>query len=137
MVLILAQQLPRSIQVSCPISFFTWLAVPTVPSAIISRTFWASPTLGRLERADNGEPAVSIETARSFFLWCSVINYTLLIVWALLATLGRGWLYGLVGRVFPMSREQFDLMNYAGITLYKMGTLLFSIVPLIALYIVR
>jgi hypothetical protein len=80
---------------------------------------------------------VSIETARSFFLWCSIINYALLCVWALLATLGRGWLHGLVGRVFPVSREQFDLLNYAGITLYKMGTLLFSIVPLISLYIVR
>jgi hypothetical protein len=86
---------------------------------------------------DHGEPAVSIETARSFFLWCSVLNYTLLIGWVLLATLGRGWLYGLAGRVFPMSREQFDLVNYAGITLYKIGTLLFNIVPLIALYIIR
>jgi hypothetical protein len=80
---------------------------------------------------------VSIETARSFFLWCSVINYALLIVWALLATLGRGWLYSLAGRVFPMSREQFDLVNYAGITLYKMGVLIFNIVPLISLWIIR
>jgi hypothetical protein len=80
---------------------------------------------------------VTIETARSFFLWCSVINYALLGLWALLATLGRGWLYGLVGRVFPMSREQFDLLNYAGITLYKVGVLLFNIVPLISLYIIE
>jgi hypothetical protein len=86
---------------------------------------------------DDGERTMSIDTARAFFLWCSVINYALLIVWALLATIGRGWMYGLAGRVFPLSREQFDLLNYAGITLYKMGTLLFSIVPLIALYIVR
>jgi hypothetical protein len=83
------------------------------------------------------ERAVSIETARSFFLWCSIINYALLLVWALLATVGRDWLYGLVVRVFPMSREQFDLVNYAGITLYKMGVLLFNIVPLISLYIVK
>jgi hypothetical protein len=80
---------------------------------------------------------VSIDTARSFFLWCSVINYALLVAWALLATIGRGWWYGLVGRVFPVSREQFDLLNYAGIALYKMGALLLSVVPLISLYIIR
>ena len=32
---------------------------------------------------------MSIETARSFFLWCSVINIAILLVWAALATLGR------------------------------------------------
>jgi hypothetical protein len=80
---------------------------------------------------------VSIENARSFLLWCSIIDYALLGVWALLATRGRDWLYGLVRRVFPMPREQFDLLNYAGITLYKMGILLFNIVPLISLYIIK
>ena len=79
---------------------------------------------------------MSIETARSFFLWCSVINYALLGVWALLATLGRGWSYRLVSRVFPMPREQFDLINYAGITLYKMGIFLFNLVPCIVLYMI-
>ena len=80
---------------------------------------------------------MSIETARSFFLWCSVINYAMLGVWALLATLGRGWLYGLSSRVFRITPEQFDLMNYAGITLYKMGIFLFNIVPFISLYIIK
>ena len=80
---------------------------------------------------------MSIETALSFFLWCSVINYALLGVWALVATVGRDWVYGLSCRVFPVSREQFDLVNYAGITLYKMGIFLFNIVPLISLYIIK
>ncbi len=80
---------------------------------------------------------MSLETARSFFLWCSVLNYALLGVWALLATLGRGGVHGLVGRVFPISREQFDLINYAGITLYKTGIFLFNIIPCIALYIIK
>ncbi len=80
---------------------------------------------------------MSIETARSFFLWCSVIDYALLCVWALLATLGRSWWYGLVGRIFPVSREQFDLLNYGGIALYKIGIFLFNLVPLISLYIIK
>jgi hypothetical protein len=80
---------------------------------------------------------VSIETARSFFLWCSVINIAILLVWAALAMLGRDWFYRLVSRLFRISPEQFDMINLAGITLYKTGVLLFNIVPCISLYLVR
>ncbi len=80
---------------------------------------------------------MSIEIARSFFLWSSVINIVILLVWALLATLGRGWFFRLVSQLFRVSPEQFDLLNLAGITIYKTGVLLFNIVPCIALYLVR
>ncbi|MGA2706064.1 MAG: DUF6868 family protein [Isosphaeraceae bacterium] len=80
---------------------------------------------------------MSIEIARSFFLWCSVINYAILLVWAALATLARDWLYRLWSRWFRLSTEQFDMLNLAGMTLYKIGILLFNIVPCISLYLVR
>jgi hypothetical protein len=80
---------------------------------------------------------MSIETARSFFLWCSIINYGLLLVWVALATLGRRPLFKLTARLFHVSDSQIDLLNICGITLYKMGIFLFNIVPCIALYIVR
>ncbi len=80
---------------------------------------------------------MSIEIARSFFLWCSVINIVILLVWAGLATLGRNWMYRQLSRLFRISGEQLDLFNLAGITLYKTGVLLFNIVPCIALYLVR
>ena len=76
---------------------------------------------------------MTIETTRSLFLGCTVINFVLLGVWALLATVGRGWLYGLSSRVFRVTSEQFDLLNLAGITLYKMGILLFNLVPWISM----
>ncbi|GAC1314105.1 MAG: hypothetical protein NVSMB14_14840 [Isosphaeraceae bacterium] len=80
---------------------------------------------------------MNIDTARSFFLWCSVINYSLLIVWALVATLGRGFAYGLANRIFRIKSEQVDLLNYTGITLYKTAIFLFNIVPCISLYIIK
>ncbi len=80
---------------------------------------------------------MSIEVARGFFLWCSVINIVLLLVWAALATLGRDWLYRLVSRLFRISPEQLDMLNLAGLTLYKSGVFLFNIVPCIALNLVR
>jgi hypothetical protein len=80
---------------------------------------------------------MSIETARGFFLWCSVINYAVLLIWVMLATLGRDWVYRLWGRWFRLSPEQFDMLNVGGITLYKTGIILFNIVPCIALYLVK
>ncbi len=80
---------------------------------------------------------MSIETARGFFLWCSVINYLLLLVWALPIMLWRDGLYRLWCRFFRVSPEQFDMLNIGGISLYKIGIFLFNLVPCIALYLVR
>jgi hypothetical protein len=80
---------------------------------------------------------MTLEIARSFFLWCSIINYVLLLIWALPVMYWRDGVYRLWGRWFRLSLEQFDMINIAGITLYKMGVILFNVVPCIALYIVR
>ena len=45
-------------------------------------------------------------------------------------------MHGLHSRWFYLSREQFDALHYAGMALYKIGILLFNLVPYIALHIV-
>jgi hypothetical protein len=80
---------------------------------------------------------MSIEMARGFFLWCSVINYAVLLLWAVPVMFWRDGLYRLWGRWFRLSPEQFDMLNIGGITLYNLGIFLFNIVPCIALYLVR
>jgi hypothetical protein len=40
------------------------------------------------------------------------------------------------GRWFHLSREQFDALHYAGMSVFKIGILLFNLVPLVALSIV-
>ena len=80
---------------------------------------------------------MSIETTRSFLLWCSIMNYVFLLVWIAAATLGRGSLFKLTARFFRVTPEQIDLINLCGITLYKMGIFLFNIIPCVALYIVK
>jgi hypothetical protein len=80
---------------------------------------------------------MTLEIARSFFLWCSIINYALLLIWALPVMFWRDGVYRLWGRRFRLSLEQFDVMNIGGIALYKMGVILFNVVPCIALYIVK
>ena len=77
-----------------------------------------------------------IETLRDALLWCAVMNYGLLIVWFLLFVLSHEWFYRICSRWFRLTVEQFDAINFAGIALYKLGVLLFNLVPYIALRIV-
>jgi hypothetical protein len=79
---------------------------------------------------------MSIELIRNTLLWCAVINYGLVIVWVLLYAMPHTWLHRLWNTWFRMSVEQFDAINFAGIVLYKMGILLFNLVPYIALLVV-
>ena len=80
---------------------------------------------------------MDIEVARNALLWCTVINYGLLMLWLLLYALPHTWLHRLWGRWFRLTTEQFDAINFAGIVIYKVGILLFNLVPYVALVIVR
>lgn len=80
---------------------------------------------------------MSLVLARNILLWCTLINFGLLFVWASVYTLGRDWLLRLWTPWFHLSAEAFDAINYGGIVLYKMAVLFFNLIPLIALYLVR
>ena len=78
---------------------------------------------------------MSVDIVRNFLLWCTVINYVLLVIWFLLYVLPHEWLYRIWGRWFRLTAEQFDAVNFAGIAFYKLGILLFNLVPYLALRI--
>lgn len=79
---------------------------------------------------------MSIELVRDVLLWCTVINYGMLLCWFLIFTVGRDWIYRLHGRWFRCTAEQFDVIHYAGMALYKIGIFLFNLAPYIALRII-
>jgi len=74
------------------------------------------------------------EAVRSFLLWCAVINYGILLLWFLVFVFAHGWMYRLHGRWFQLSREQFDALHYAGMSIFKVGIMLFNLVPCVVLY---
>jgi hypothetical protein len=76
-------------------------------------------------------------TLTSFFLWCSILNYAVLLVWFAVYMLGHDTLYKLHSRWFRISVEQFDGIMYGSMAVYKLGILLLNIVPLLALWILR
>ena len=78
---------------------------------------------------------MSIELVRDALLWCAVINYGLLLCWFLLFTAAHEWMHRLHGQWFRLPVEQFDGIHYAGMAIYKIGIILFNLVPYIALHI--
>ena len=79
---------------------------------------------------------MNIEFTRSFLLWCTVINYGILLVWFLVFVIAHDWMRRFHGRWFRLSDEQFDFLHYLGMSIYKIGILLFNLVPLVVLWIV-
>ena len=78
---------------------------------------------------------MSLELVRAFFLWCTVINYGVLLVWLLAFVFAHDWIHRFHGRWFRLSRDQFDALHYAGMSIFKIGIMLFCLVPFIVLSI--
>ena len=71
------------------------------------------------------------------FLLCSLaINYAILLIWFVVFVTARNALRALHGRWFRLSDPAFDAIHYGGMAVYKIGILLFNLVPLLALYFV-
>lgn len=69
--------------------------------------------------------------ARDFLLWCAGMNYAVLLVWFVIFVLAHDWMYALHTRWFKLSAEVFDGIHYTAMAVYKIGILLFNLVPLI------
>jgi len=70
-------------------------------------------------------------------VYSAVINYAVLIIWLLTFVGAHDWLYRLHVKWFRLSPESFDAMHYGGMAIYKLGIVLFTVVPAIALYLTR
>ena len=79
---------------------------------------------------------MSVDVFRTVLGWCTIINYGVLLLWFLVFRLAHNWVYGLHGQWFPMPVEQFNAIHYAAMAVYKIGVLLFNLVPDLALLIV-
>ncbi len=79
---------------------------------------------------------MTIEIIRAALAWCAVINIGLLIWWVLFFMFAHDWMYRYHGKWFNLSIDQFDVIHYAGMALFKIGIFLFNLVPYFALRII-
>jgi len=78
---------------------------------------------------------MTLEAIRTFLFWCTIINYGVLVVWFLVFVFAHDWIQRIHGRWFRLSRDHFDVLHYAGMSVFKIGIILFNLVPLLALFI--
>ncbi len=79
---------------------------------------------------------MSLQILTEFFMWCTVINGALLVVWSLFYMLAPDLVYNVQRKFIPVSRETFDLVIYTFLGLFKIVFLFFNLVPYIALRII-
>jgi hypothetical protein len=63
---------------------------------------------------------MNIELTREFLLWCTIINFGILMVWWLFFVVARDWMHRFHGKW----------------AVFKIGIILFNLVPLVVLYII-
>jgi len=79
---------------------------------------------------------MTVELITAMLGWCTLINFGLLIWWFLFAAIAHDWTYRLHTKWFKISQERFDAIHYSLMGIFKMGVIVFNLVPYLALRIV-
>ena len=82
------------------------------------------------------EGVVEIQTLKMFFMWCTIINASLLFLWTIVFSLAPDLVYRMQTHWFPISRENFNVVFYSFLGLFKIIFLIFNAAPYIALLII-
>jgi len=75
-----------------------------------------------------------LQDFKPFLLYCTLINYAVLLVWFAAFSLAHDFVYRLHSRWFALSVETFDAIHYGGMAVYKIGILLLNLAPLLGLW---
>lgn len=73
---------------------------------------------------------MNIATLQNVLLWCAVVNYGLLLLWVTLYLFAGDHIYR-IGKLYRLTREQFDAFQFGGIIAYKLAIIFFALVPYI------
>ena len=76
------------------------------------------------------------QTLTAFFMWCTIINGGLLILWTVLCAFAPDLVYHTQRKWFAIPRETFNVAIYSFLGLFKIVFIVFNVVPYVALLIV-
>jgi hypothetical protein len=76
------------------------------------------------------------DAIKALLLYSLAFNYAMLLLWFAVFSLGHDWLYRFHSRWFKLSVETFDVLHYAGMSVYKIGIIMLNIAPLVAFWLV-
>jgi len=78
---------------------------------------------------------MDIQMLTPFFMWCTILNFGMLVITSLVFLFGMDLVYRIHSRWFPMPRETFNVVLYCFVGFYKLMVITFSLVPYLALVI--
>jgi hypothetical protein len=76
---------------------------------------------------------MTLEMARKFLGWSTVINFVVLAVWFLGLLIAHDTVHRIHGKWFRLQRETFDTIHYAGMAGFKLCVFVFNLVPYLVL----
>ena len=79
---------------------------------------------------------MDIQTLTIFFMWCTIINGSLFILWVIMYILAPDLIYRIQSKWFPIPRETYNVLMYSFLGLFKIIFLVFNVVPYIVLLII-
>ena len=80
---------------------------------------------------------MGIATLTTFFMWCTILNAVILIVWTIVFGFAPDFTYRIQTSLFPMPRESFNVVVYSGLAMYRIVFVGGKLVPEVALLIVQ
>ena len=79
---------------------------------------------------------MDIKVLTAFFMWCTIINGALLVLWTTMCILAPDLIYRTQSKWFPIPRETISVVIYSFLGYFKILFLVFNVVPYVALLIV-
>jgi hypothetical protein len=79
---------------------------------------------------------MDITAVRAFFMWCTIINVSLLVIFFLTSVYAGDWAYRIHSKWWPIPRETFNVAMYCFMGLFKIFVFVFNLVPYVALVII-
>ena len=78
---------------------------------------------------------MDVQTLTTFFMWCTILNFALMIFGFLMSSVAVDLAYQIHSRFFPISREAFNVAVYCLMGFYKIVFFIFIVIPYVALLI--
>ncbi len=79
---------------------------------------------------------MDIQSLKNFFMWCSIINGSLLFIWILIIGIAPDLVYKTQYLWFPIPREKYDIILYSFLGVFKLLFLFLNFIPFIVLLII-
>ncbi len=80
---------------------------------------------------------MDMQTLQNFFMWCTIINFGLLMFSFVMILAVKGWAFKMHSKMFGISESAFNTSIYAFMGGYKLLWMIFNVVPWIVLAILN